>query len=147
LRVDQGWEESRVETSSNGYHIALHAERPPEGLSRAECCPECGSELRVHALEWHPIPIRERPFIPSELDCLNCGYGRPILDPVEREDAAILSRLTPDEWDVAHGGLMAVWRRSFATEERFLAAYRSVFGEDERLLEAWRRHTDADEHR
>jgi hypothetical protein len=137
LHVDQGWEEGRVEKSDAGFRISLHAERIQVEI-RPEPCPSCGNELRSHVLEWQSISIRGQPFFPATLDCMRCGYSRPILEPGDGAPAPLLDELTPAEWDKAYGQMMATWRRGFVSEERFLAAYHELYGDDDSLMKAWR---------
>ncbi len=138
LEVDDGWDEDRVEQTGAGYRIDLHATRPDEPPDPERLCPKCGTELRSHGLGSGHLSVGGGSFVPSTLDCMGCGYSRPVLEPVEKADAPLLEQLTPEEWNRAYGRLMHVWRQWFESDERFLAAYRRVFGDDKRFLAAWR---------
>ncbi len=140
LEVDEGWDEGRIEQSEAGYRIDVHATRPDEPPDPERLCPKCGTELRSHLLGSGAFSVGGGSFVPSTLDCMGCGYSRPVLQPVEDADAPLLEQLTPEEWNLAHGRLMHVWRRWFESDEQFLAAYRALYGDDERLLTAWRSH-------
>jgi len=141
LEVDDGWDEERVEQTVAGYRIDLHATRPDEPPDPERLCPKCGTELRSHGLGSGRLSVGGGSFVPSTLDCMGCGYSRPVLEPVETADAPLSEHLTPEEWNRAYGRLMAVWREGFDGEERFLAAYRKLYGDDERLLTALRNLT------
>jgi len=141
LEVDDGWDEDRVEQTVAGYRIDLHATRPDEPPDPERLCPKCGTELRSHGLGSGRLSVGGGSFVPSTLDCMGCGYSRPVLEPVETADAPLLEHLTPEEWNRAYGRLMAVWREGFDGEERFLAAYRKLYGDDERSLTALRNLT------